>query len=266
MQIRQSDIQTWQRCPLQWRFRHIDKLTEGRSSAPEFGTCIHSAVEYLESSHDLPGALALFDKLWSDAEVDYFIARTSFKSYMDKGKKILKWWWDIVQWDMATVIVREHTFSVPLGRHTLNGTIDKLEIRYLQGGSVVTVVDYKTNAKLPTREYLRHNVQFTAYCYATTQPEFWVNIPNGDKLFEQYKSAPRQGEWVALAEYGGPKRVSADVRTQRDYNRLLMVVDNIEEAIGMGIYIPNLGGESCEYCGFREQCGLPSREEEGLAV
>lgn len=264
MRIRQSDIKTWQRCPLLYRFEKIDGLRGEEHSAAPFGTALHESIKYLEENGDIESAKLRFKDLWTSAEFDTFLKGTSFTSYMDKGLDILDRWWDIQQWNASKIIAREHYFEVPLGRHTLCGTVDRLEARYLgaKGGNVLCVLDYKTNTKLPTRDYLRHDVQFTAYCYATTRPEFWTGIENGEELFATYQEWPRIGEWIALTQ--GPKRVPADFRTERDYRRLEMVADAMEDSISMGIFIPNLSGASCEYCAFRKPCGLPSREEEGL--
>lgn len=263
MRVSQSQIATWQRCPLLYRFRKIDGLVGEKSAAAPFGNVVHDAIVVLETTNDISVALQRFREQWAAADFDYFLPRTSFNGYLEKGEDILRKWWDIQQWNASKVLAREYYFEVPLGRHTLNGYIDRLELRYLgsKGGNCLCVLDYKTNAKLPTREYLRHDVQFTAYCYATTRPEFWAGF--GDKaeeMFNAYKDWPRIGEWVALTQ--GPKRVPAGDRTERDYARLEMVVDGIEASIAMNVYIPTLTGAACEHCEFRRECGLPATKEE----
>lgn len=263
MRIRQSQIHTWQRCPLLFRFQEIDGLRGEEHAAAPFGTCVHSAIFVLETTNSLEAAQEHFREQWATADFDYFLPRTSFNGYLDKGLEILKNWWDIQQWNNSRVLAREYTFEVPLGRHTLAGTVDRLEARYLgaKGGNCICCLDYKTNAKLPTREYLRHDVQFTAYCYATTRREFWDGFGDkADELFERYRDYTRIGEWVALTQ--GPKRVPCGDRSERDYNRLEMVVDAIESSIAMNIFVPNLTGASCEFCEFRKECGLPATKEE----
>lgn len=258
--IRQSDIKLWQRCALQYRFAKIDQLPEEIGSAAPFGTILHESIFVLENTESIESAKRYFRAAWASADIDYFLPRTSYTSYLDKGLKILDDWWAIQQWHSSKVLVREHTFEVPLGRHTLTGTIDRLDIRYLSGGPAIVVQDYKTNAKLPTRDYLRHDVQFTAYSYATTIPEFWKKIPDGERLFEVYRDVPRMGEWVALTQ--GPKRVTCGERLPRDYRRLEMTADAMEQSIAMGIFVPTLRGDVCEFCSFRKPCGLSATKEE----
>lgn len=263
MRISPSALKLWQRCPLQYRFSKIDDLPREQTSATSFGTVIHDAVQHMEEAGSLEVGLRRFDECWSDlsilgVEYDSLMPRSSHQGYADDGKRILSDWWKIFQWDTDVVLAREHPFEVPLGpRHSVSGFVDKLLLRTLKGGEVVVVAsDYKTNSKLPTREYLKHDLQFSAYCYATTRPEFWESIPNGPALFEQLRDARRMGEWVHLK---GPKRIDAGERRQAPhYNRLAYAADALEASIECGIFVPNISGESCEWCPYRRQCGLSS--------
>jgi len=270
MHIRQSDIATWQRCPLLYRFSRTPGTVREQSGALTFGTILHDAVMHMEIAQDLQVGLDRFTQHWleptlldPELEIDYYLKMTSWAKYKDDGPKIVKDWWSIIQWENDVVLGREQGFSVPIGEHVLDGTIDKLAIRRIKGGEYVLLIsDYKTNSKRPTYDYLRHNIQFTAYAYATTQPEFWTGVENGEWYYEQTKDMRRVGEWVQLR---GPLRLDAGERTPQDYQRLRYAVDMMADSIAMGIYVPNISGESCTYCDYRKPCGLPTREEEGLA-
>ena len=268
MHIRQSMIKTWAKCPLMFKFQEIDGLPREQSGSLTYGSILHVCVEYLETTGDLEGAIKMFQHYWQfPAALDptytpqYYVRGTSWKKFWESGPGVLRDWWKIISWDSDTVLAREHSFSVPIGDgHHLDGTADKVVIRYMAkiNRYVLLISDYKSNKKNPTYDYLAEDLQFSAYCYASTQREFWTGIPNGDALFQQYADAPRYGEWVQLT---GPKRMDAGVREQRHYNRVAMAVNGIAESIAMGIFIPNISGESCRYCPFRKPCGLPEIEE-----
>ena len=168
---------------------------------------------------------------------------------------MLRDWWGIIRWDVDVTLGREYTFDVPIGNgHILHGTIDKLAIRQdPRLGQILLISDYKTNSKLPTYEWLEDNLQFTAYAYATTQPEFWDAMPNGDHLRKATADMPRRGEWVSLK---GSKRMDAGPRDQVQYNRVIMAANGIAESVAMRIFVPNISGENCRWCDFRENCGL----------
>lgn len=264
MIIRQSTIKQFMACSLRYKFE-ADGAPREQSSALSFGTVIHECVELLEVTQRLDSAIARFEMMWSNLEMfdlgyDYIIPRNTHTGYLDLGRKILREWWAIIQWESDIVLAREYSFTVPFGDHYLSGTADKVALRPTRdGGYEVCIIDYKTSAKAPTRDYLRHDLQFTVYAYATTQKEFWANIPDGDTLFQQLENAPRTGEWVHLRT---ARRITAGERNQIDYNRLKYAVNQIEAAISCGIFVPDISGSNCEYCEFRQQCGLPSREEE----
>lgn len=257
-------------CPLRYKFA-AEGAEREQSSALSFGSVIHDAVLVMETAADdnLQVGVARFDAMWDnladhDLAYDYMLPRNSHSGYRDMGHKILRDWWSLIQWEYDVVLAREYQFTVPLGEHELTGTVDKLALRQAKDGTYsVLVSDYKTGTKVPTREYLQHDIQFHAYCYATTQPEFWTNVPNGDTIFQEYIDAPRIGEWVHLRT---PKRIDAGVRTDVHYNRLRYAVDQIELSVALGIFVPDISGASCEFCEFRKRCGLPSREQEGLVA
>jgi hypothetical protein len=260
--VRQSDLSTWSRCPLAYRYQNIDKLPRLQSGALSFGSIIHDCVLYMEVNQDLDGALDRFREFWLDPskldpeyKIDYYLKNTNWKSYLAKGEKILTDWWALIQWESDVVVGREYEFDVPIGDgHVLHGTVDKLAIRTRPDGErVLLISDYKTNAKLPTYFWLEDNLQFTAYAYASTQPEFWAGMPDGEQIFEYMKDFRRFGEWVAL---DGPKRMDAGVRDQVQYNRLTYAVNALAESVAMRIFVPNISGDTCRYCEFREQCGL----------
>jgi hypothetical protein len=291
MLIRQSTIKQFMQCSLKYKFSHEDGVLREQASAMSFGTVIHDAVLVMEVQQSLAAGVARFEELWDNLgrynqscqpavagevtlEYDYLLPRNTHLGYREMGQKILRDWWQLIQWESDVVLAREYTFTVPIGSHELNGTVDKLALRPLKGakGFGVLVSDYKTSAKQPTRDYLQHDVQFHAYCYATTRPEFWVNLPpvtladgstiTGPELFVKYVDAPRLSEWVQLRV---PRRIDAGERTDVHYNRLKYAIDQIELSVATGIFVPDISGTNCEFCEFRKRCGLPSREQEGLS-
>lgn len=135
--------------------------------------------------------------------------------------------------------------------------VDSPDSTYLCGEQMVRT--HNTTKREPTYGYLAHDLQFTAYCYATTRPEFWGGLPDGLEMFQRHVGKRRLGEWVQLL---GPKRMDAGERNQLHYNRLRYAVGAVADAITWRIFTPNISGETCLYCDFRQVCGLPSREEE----
>jgi len=272
--VRQSDLKLFSECALKWKYQNIDGLRRTQSGATIFGSIIHDCVLQLETGTPVETVVLEFCAMWDNPEayndkfednmrIDYYLRATNWKKYREEGIRIIRTWWDIIQWESDIVLAREHTFDVPIGDgHVLHGTADKVALRYLPKANTraVLISDYKTGRKEPTYDYLNDDIQFTAYSYASTQPEFWAGIQNGAALFEELADAPRSTEWVHLRT---PKRKDAGEREQYHYNRLIMAVNEMARSVAAGIFVPTISGESCRYCEFREQCGLPELDEDG---
>ena len=62
-------LSTYEQCPLQYRFRYIDRLDWKPRPALSFGQSLHAALESLYSQQtphfpDLPTLLAMLDEVW----------------------------------------------------------------------------------------------------------------------------------------------------------------------------------------------------------
>lgn len=286
MQVRQSDLKTWSKCPLQYRFMNVDGLPRLEGGSAAFGTIIHDCVLWMETHFDVngdpdvAGATARFHELWMYPErvihmgkplrIDYYERGRNWIKFNGMGPELLQRWANIIQWDTDLTLAREFTFDVPIGQgHVLHGTIDKLVFRYRAAtdGWVLLISDYKTNAKVPTYEYLEEDLQFSAYSYASLQVEFWIQLAlsqglteaEGRAMHAKYLDYPRYGEWVALQT---SRRMDAGIRTERHYQRLIYAVNALADSVAMRIFVPNISGESCRYCEFRQQCGLPEIMED----
>jgi hypothetical protein len=270
LRLRQSDLKTWSRCPLQWRYANLDGLPREQSCALTFGSIIHEVILWMEVNRDLDGAIDRFHSWWLSPtsldpsyEIQKWLPRRSFAGYATDGVRILSDWWSLIEWDADVVLAREVHFIVPVGNgHELEGTIDKLTLRYRpkKNDHVLLVSDYKTTRKIPSYGYLRQDLQFSAYCYATTKPELWTGVENGEHFYEHTKDMDREAEWVQLTD---PQRKFAGERTQQDYGRVDYAINAMAASIDMRIFVPNIGGGSCTFCDFRQSCGLQELEAEG---
>lgn len=254
MRLRQSDLKTWGDCPLRWKFANVDGLPREQSCALTFGSIIHEAVLFLETTRDLAGALDRFREWWLEPasldptyEIQRWLPKRTYQGYLTDGERILADWWSLIEWDNDVVLAREQHFVVPIGEHELEGTLDKLTIRWRAKTNdyVVLVSDYKTSRKAPRYDYLRHDLQFHAYCLATTQPEFWTGIENGEHYYEQLRGLPREAEWVQLTY---PQRRFAGERNEMDYRRLAYAINQMATSVDLRIFVPTISGETCTFC------------------
>lgn len=190
--VRQSDLASWARCNLQKKYQDEarDDPTAPQPqalSATVFGTVVHYCLLVLEKQfhakkdNALDLATATFEHYWDPKNIDgiaeqvqQWLPRQTYGGLRDRGRTMLKSYYEVLQKDDGKLLALEYQFAVPVevgGRqHTLTGTLDRLTVRKWYGTPYLAIEDFKTG-KQPT--YLRYNMQGTVYAYATTQPEFW---------------------------------------------------------------------------------------------
>jgi CRISPR/Cas system-associated exonuclease Cas4 (RecB family) len=270
MRVSASLIKTWMSCPLQARFRYMDKLPDVSNAKAAFGSCVHLALEYYNTHDgDISGALAKFLDAWDDpakigSPFSYWPRGSTYGGLQNRGIEILREYHDKQKWESRYVVAAEHKFVVPFGDHELSGIVDLLETKKSgRGKNTLKIVDYKTNSVAPKEMQLRLDIQFTAYAYAVEQPEFWVGIKDGERLYEQQKSMLKMPFWYHLMSN---KEMKCGERTDADFMRLYRCVDEITKAVEHQVFVPNISGESCTFCPYADPCGLPfkgsSQEEE----
>lgn len=304
--IRQSDLGSWSRCQIQKFYydraaANPDAVQPEQLSATVYGTVVHYALMIMEQAlnegQEPEDALALavrtFEHYWDPnhlvelgERITTWLPRQTYGGLRERGRIAIRDYFKLRTSDESWLLALEYQFAVPvvIGEvtHTLTGTIDRLSIRKQARKPYLSIDDYKTG-KQPT--YLRHNMQGSAYAYASTRPEFWSGwgesgkgeletfdeetITRLDAMFSSwgYKLhsgshwelplASRRFRWINLQEI---KFADGGWRHERDYARFHLAVDAYVRACEHGIYAVNQIGEVCTYCSFRKTCagaGLP---------
>lgn len=264
------------KCPLQARFKYIDKLPSKKTSRMTFGICAHQALELYNNTGDIDKAINLFLDLWDNPEKAKAVPEiwpkgTSHGGFRSKGIELLKTYHEKQGWEGRDIIAQEHRFLVPIGEHEVQGVVDLLELKKSgRGVPTLRIVDYKTGSKQPFKNTLRLNTQFTIYDYASRQPEFWFGnkadlnwyppiAANADELWEEFKSIPRRGIYFHLL---GCKEIDAGERDEMDFMRLYRVITEVARAVESEVFVPCLSGDTCVFCDYTEPCGvtIPDRD------
>lgn len=218
------------------------------------GSVWHYAVDVYETyGNDLNLAKKTFVYYWNapgelGLKIDFWHRQTTFMGLQNRGLEMLERYHELAPWKAGTRVGSEIHFIVPIGEHELEGTIDKLWFR--PGQRRLEVVDFKTGAYVP--EALRFNIQFSAYCYATTRPEFWANVPGYEDAYEKFQNMHRGGWWYHARNN---KMFDAGFREQSDYDRLLWAIIQMEKAIEADVYPLSISGVTCGFCGYVDICG-----------
>lgn len=282
--LHQSDLSSWARCAAQVGYKRAG-LPSKTNSAAAFGSVVHhSLLQVLERQlaakvpfeKALADSIATFLYYWSPSHIeaicppvpnDGWLPRMSYNDLRVRGPEVIRQYADLIRFDPHQTIATEYEFVVPIdgtwdedeGRpHRLAGAIDKLAIGQYNRAPVVEVKDLKTGKAYPGD--LRHNLQFSAYCYATTKREFWIGWngedgfgeERGQALFERFEGKARRGTWINLRSI---KLQDAGWRGPIDYERFALAVQQIYLSMREDIYPLTLAGDVCTFCSFRDGCG-----------
>lgn len=290
MIFHQSDLSAWDRCPAQFGYKR-QGLPRKNTSAIAYGVVMHHCLHLLEYlvAHGTPLvealdlALAEFTKCWmppafggltEEIPPDGWMRGQGFSELRLKGLQSLRTYADLMRFDKMEPLALEYGFMVPvdgtwddeLGEpHILAGTVDRLAVRFHRRIETLCVDDYKTGK---TQYRLQHNLQFTAYLYATTKREFWVGWrgedgfgeQRGQELYERFVDTPRRAFWVNLKEL---KVQDAGFRNDVHYARFRLALNQVAASVQADIFPLTISGDACTYCEYRDVCGgLPVPSED----
>jgi RecB family exonuclease len=259
------------KCSLQARYKYIEALPDKSNAAAAFGSAVHMALELYNNVHDVDVAERAFLEMWDnpdefDLAIDVWPPRTSFGAYRERGIDFIRKYHEENKWIKKEIIATEHRFCVPLGNHFISGIIDLIEVP--EKTTTLKIIDFKSGFR-PNSMNLNHDIQFSTYLYAPTQKEFWcgsdedrkkyTGFPNGEELWDRFQSYETVGIWYDLRN---TKEYNVGPRDQDDYDKLLMCIEQIARAIELEVFVPDISGDSCGLCSYRDICPLFSSRKE----
>jgi len=267
MKFSPSMIKSFMRCPMQAKFNYIDGLPQKQGSAASFGTAVHLALELYNNTGDVEAAERCFTFAWDHPDhfgikPEIWNRNTSYGQYRERGIEFVRAYHEETKWSEKNVIATEHRFCVPFRNHLISGIVDILETD--KNSNVLKIVDLKTGYR-PSSYNLSFDVQFTSYMWAATQKEFWTGFEpekekycgfeNGEELFDRFSGSDIVGIWYDLRK---AKSYEVGARTEEDYNRLHRCLDQIEKAVELQVFVPNISGDACGICSYQDVCPVYS--------
>jgi len=253
-----SQLQSFQDCPLKYRFEKVDKI--GTPSLPALplmlGSAVHSALEQLYAQRRLlviPSedmVVWFFNDSWAH-EVDHAkgvmdipFTNDELDQHKQRGLHYIRRYYETyAPFDQAVTDSVEKNISITMDEWIkLVGKIDRFDIK----GDTAIIVDYKTNRSLPADVKDTIKEQLTLYGVAIQQ---WYT----DK-FKQiiakvvYLHLEREYEWV----------ITPDLMKQIT-ERAMEVIQKIEHArFQLNMWdeqaFPATPGNHCDYCPFKRLC------------
>jgi RecB family exonuclease len=234
MRMSYSALNSYEKCPLAYRFQYVDGLEVEPTPYLSFGKSLHSALEWLydRSTPDPPtleGFLSFLDSCWTS---EGYATPDEERSYLDHGREVLtRFYYKNIEPFRLPVAVEER-FELDKGSFVLSGVIDRVD-RNPDGS--YEIIDYKTSRRLPEINRLRDDLQLPIYQLACQ--EVWGITPSKLSFYyvvhnQRYSTRPY------------------------DDNRLELVLERLHaaaEAIARGDF-PATPNRLCPWCSYQDIC------------
>lgn len=168
-----SKISCYETCPLQYKYKYVDRLmtTMGVTIEAFMGIRVHAALEKLYRAllmtrrYEMEELIRIYhsewEKFWGD---DIRVIRKEYSpnDYRRKGAKCIEnYYRRYFPFNQAQTLGIEERIQVKLSSdHLLTGFIDRLD-RVDDG--IYEIHDYKTSNRLPTQDEIDHDRQLALY-------------------------------------------------------------------------------------------------------
>jgi len=226
-----SAVETYQQCPLKYRFGRIDGIPQ-TASKPQliFGNIIHSVLQrFHEPDKELSNERIqrLLKEEWKKGEFDYKVRE---KKFVEQGQDMLTRYAHSVINNPPTVIAREERFSFEIEDITINGAIDRID----KDDNGVHIVDYKTS-KTPSTA--KSNLQLAVYSMFLEQSDS-----------EQYGGIPASATLYFLREDEKPGRTHTF--THEELQSTSEKINDVATGIREKEFEPTKG-RHCDWCDYK---------------
>lgn len=243
MRISYSSFDTYQSCPLKYKFREIDKLPEPKSKEAVFGTLIHSVMKFVHTPSLLPPtldqAIDYFAKGWNS---EVFENELEERAAFTQGVSMIQEYYGRNHIADFTIVDLESRFAIEIGddttgKHVVSGIIDRID-KTREG---YEIIDYKTTRKMPSQDKVDNDIQLSIYLKAFLEryPKEKGNIANITVSLYYLKHG------VKLSSKRSQEQLDALEKN------ILDVIKAIEESKFDPILSP-----LCDWCGYQSSCPL----------
>jgi len=234
-----TQLDMWQRCPRQWKYRYVDGLKSPPGFALIEGSCYHKSLEAnfvqkITSFEDLPvdDCLDAFSTQWSkqlseSGDIDWGDRKP--ESIKNEGHSLVRTYMTVQAPSVQPIEVEEWYVSEVAGiRFVMR--IDLLECNGI-------VIDHKTSSKSYNQSDVDKDMQASAAAFSLNRPVLFHNH-------------------IAV-KIANPKiQVIKTIRTREDIEWWLDAASGIITQMKTGIAPPRTDSWICslKYCGYWSKC------------
>jgi RecB family exonuclease len=245
-----SKMSLYEKCPLKYKFKYIDKIKEEPKFFFAFGSAIHAALEFLYSvkAPPFPTVEELCEEFRREWGLKSYLEkgyRTQQKSDDDcqKGLLMLRAYYEHNRARLAPPFLLEYSTDVEVDGLLVRIIADKIEY---QGGGLLQITDYKTGKDVkrqPAQLYMYQKI-------AELDPRLKEKIA---ETYGQRVSSVRIGK---MLYYHVPtnKEYSFERADDREIGGFWERALGVAESIKGLKFDANPGERQCTWCDFKPLC------------
>jgi len=242
MRISFSSFETYQNCPLKYKFQNIDKIKEPKSKEAIFGSILHSVMKFVHTpgilSPSLDQAMEFFSNLWN---ATIFENPDEERAAFSQGVRMIQDYYKKNNPAKFNIVDLESRFQIEIGKegekHIVSGIIDRID----KTENGFEIIDYKTTKKMPAQEKVDNNMQLSVYLQA-----FLSRYPSERKNLSNLK--------VSLYFLKHGVKLSAqrtEEQLQKTEGKFLEAIRLIKEEH----FEPQIS-PLCDWCGYQNICPM----------
>lgn len=247
-----SQVQKYLKCPQQYEFRYVSKLSETKNGSLVLGSAFHKAMQTASIKKAIDGEILSTDDVvsayadafeYSKENDDIEWDETDPDALKDDGTKMMAKYYEeygsaitpFVDDEGLPFVERKHTFEIVPGLKVF-GIMDVITADGF-------IRDYKTSSKSPSKNIIDEKIQLPIYSMMYRdlfgQDESGVGFDYIVNLKKEKKAMRVETE--------GPIDANRIERTKQTFV-------GVAKSISAGIFYPNEESNSCGYCSFKKIC------------
>ena len=242
MRISYSALDTYQSCPLKYKFQEIDKIKTPKSKEAVFGSTIHDAMKFIHTPGiifpTLDQAMEHFANAWNPAVFDN---PDEERAAFSQGINILQDYYKKNNPADFNIVDLESRFQIDLpdgeSAHVISGIIDRID----KTEDGFEIIDYKTTRKMPSQEKVDNDIQLSVYLQA-----FLSRYPNEKNNLDKIK--------VSLYYLKHGVKLSSTRTLEQLEKSQQLFLDTIK-IIESGNFEPTVS-PLCDWCGYQKMCPM----------
>lgn len=240
IRISPSSLDTLHKCPLKWAFENSGGR-DGDSSAQIIGTTFHAIAAQLKdgaSLNDLQGEMnALWGQLQSRLEIG---TGWSAKAELARALLMLEKLVAYQKKHGRELIAVEEKFEIVIGKVTISGSVDRLEVT---GDGQLYVVDMKTGKYPISKKEGREHPQLKLYQLAISEGQFQHLVPSREPAGAQLLY-PSEGAT-------GTERSQPPINPQEVHE----MINSDSQTISADSFIA-IENKLCDSCALKSSCPI----------